>query len=459
MKVLVIGGGGREHALCWALAQSHKVSEVLCAPGNAGIAEVARCVPIRQDQIQDLLELAVNEGVALTVVGPEQPLCLGIVDLFQSHGLRIYGPTRQAAALEGSKVFSKEVMLAAGVPTPRAFVARSWEDLKVQVAEMGVPCVLKRDGLASGKGVFVCLTEEDLDDALIQLERAEPKQGEVTGTFNILIEEFVRGVECSFIVAVGGDQIRCFPTSHDYKRVGEGNTGPNTGGMGSITPTSNIADSRWQEIIARVIEPVLLEMSKRGVPFTGFLYAGLLIPDSVANKDCVANKDSAADKEGVASNEGRDLVVLEFNTRLGDPECQSVLRQVDADLVAVLEDLLASTVAKPHPSEFFAQKLPAHPGFSVCIVQASGNYPAGGSYGDLISGLDAAAGLRDVIVFHAGTQTTPDGKIVTNGGRILGVTARGESLEQALRQAYEASELISFSGRHMRRDIGGSNRG
>lgn len=424
MKVLVVGQGGREHALCWALSRSPRVSAVYCAPGNPGISQVARGVPIAVTEIARLADFAAHEGMALTVVGPEVPLSLGIVDEFETRGLRIFGPRKAAAQLESSKSFAKTVMIEAGVPTAEARTFHSEADLRDFLSSAAVPLVLKADGLAAGKGVVVCHSADDVEKGvalLCQELRAEA----------IVVEQFLTGKEASFIVATDGNRIVPFPSSHDYKRLADNDEGPNTGGMGSVSPTPVLSTDQEARVIEEIIRPMLTRMQERGTPFKGFLYAGLMI-------------------------DGDSIKVLEFNTRLGDPETQSLLRRVSSDLFELLL-ALSDPEGKSQELKAVSPELSCAPESAVCIVLASRGYPHAPELGDEIHGIELAEHLPGVKIFHAGTsRNSSTGALVTSGGRVLSVTATGASAEEATRRAYQAADMIQFRGRQLRRDIGGS---
>ncbi len=352
------------------------------------------------------------------MVGPEYPLSCGIVDHFKAQGLPIFGPTKAAAALEGSKSFSKQVMEAAGVPTARSETFTDKVKARKFIEEQGAPIVLKADGLAAGKGVFVCLTLEEAFKGLDSLfsEFKDPK---------VLIEQFLSGVEVSFIVATDGERILPFAPSHDYKRIFENDKGPNTGGMGTVCPTPRFTDEQGRWTVENVIQPVLREMKKRGTPFAGFLYAGLMI-----------------------SPEGK-INILEFNARMGDPECQSILRKLDSDLFQLLAALSGVSSVGAAPDTLKWRK-----GAAVCVVLASEGYPGTVRSGDLIEGMDLATMVPECVVFQAGTSEAKTGGIQTSGGRVLNVTAVGDTLEEARQRAYKGCDLIQFRGRQIRRDIG-----
>lgn len=416
MKVLVIGSGGREHALCWKARQSQRVDRLLCAPGNPGISQVAEIVPIAADDVDGLVACARSQAIDLTIVGPEAPLSLGIVDRFRAEGLRIFGPAQEAARLEASKSFAKEVMIAAGVPTARSETVQSRAEAEGCVRRWGTPIVLKADGLAAGKGVFVCHREQDAAAAI------EALFGELRAA-QVVVEEFLEGIEVSYMVATNGREVFPLASSHDYKRVGENDTGPNTGGMGSVSPTPRLSTEQERWIIPNVIAPVIREMERRGAPFTGFLYAGLMLTPQ------------------------RGMFVLEFNTRLGDPETQSILRRCDSDLVEFLYSLAVPAGEPPEPLRW-------SPHAAVTVVLAAEGYPGEVRRGDRIEGLEFAATLPHVQVFHAGTSCDARGRVVTAGGRVLGVTGIGGSVDEASRVAFKGCDMIQFRGRHLRRDVG-----
>lgn len=418
MKILVLGSGGREHAICWKLKQSMRCEKLYCAPGNPGISAVAECVQISVDRIPEIINFVEENKVDLTIVGPEHPLSLGVVNAFQSRGLRIFGPTQEAACLETSKSFAKQVMIDAGVRTPSSETFSEKGKALTFLKDHGAPVVLKADGLAAGKGVYVCQT---LDEAFGALESLfQEFQGS-----SIVIEDYLVGKEASFIVATDGEQVVALPASNDYKRIFEGDRGPNTGGMGTVSPTPNLTTAQESEAIEKVIKPVLREMKKRGEPYTGFLYAGLMIsPDGVIN-------------------------VLEFNARLGDPETQVIMRRLESDLVEVLDKLTSPVATSDHRiiAEYSNEA-------AVCVVLAAEGYPVNVKTGDEITGIELAAQLPGVVIFHAGTKIDSSGKLSTSGGRVLNVTARAATTEEARSLAYRACDMIQFRGRQLRRDIG-----
>lgn len=418
IKVLVIGSGAREHALCWKLKQSPLLAELYAAPGNPGMAAVARLVELKVDDISGLCRFARMEQIDLTVVGPEYPLSLGVVDAFESEGLQIFGPSRAAARLESSKEFCKQILNAAGVVTAACRVFEDGARLREHIESAVFPLVLKADGLAAGKGVFVCMQREEAHAALAS------GLGQPPGS-RVLVEEYLSGLEASFMVATDGQRVATLASSHDYKRAGEGDRGPNTGGMGSVSPTPRLKPEVEEKILSQVIEPVLAEMRRRATPFRGFLYAGLML-----------------DKNGRIS-------VLEFNARLGDPETQSILVRLESDLLPLLLELSCSGgLVAPLPELSWSRDR------AVTVVMAASGYPEKPRLGDSISGLDEAAQLPGVQIFHAGTKMQDANRLVTAGGRVLSVTARAGSIDEAARLAQQGCGLISFDGAQLRRDIG-----
>jgi len=416
MRVLVVGGGGREHALAWKLRQSPRVRQVLCAPGNGGIREVATCVPIDAADVHALLAFAQKERVDLTVVGPEAPLAAGIVDLFEMHGLRIFGADRAAAGLEGSKAFAKELMRRHGIPTAAARVFTDPAEARGYLREVGAPVVVKADGLAAGKGVVICRTLGEAEEALraIMEERIFGSAGE-----RCIVEEFLEGEEASFLAFTDGTTVVPMPASQDHKAVFDGDQGPNTGGMGAYSPAPVVTPALQEQVMAEVMVPTVRAMAAEGRPYRGVLYAGLMI--------------TAAGPK-----------VLEYNARFGDPEAQPILARLESDLLPLLEACIDGTLADARPIW--------RPDAAVCVVLASGGYPGRYPTGLPIAGLEEAGREEGVVVFHAGTALR-DGRVVTAGGRVLGVTARGATIREAVDRGYRAAAKIGFEGLHYRRDI------
>ncbi len=417
MKVLVIGSGGREHALVWKLHQSKKVKKIYCAPGNAGIKKLATCVDCAAGDIDGLLAFAQKEKINLTIVGPEDPLTLGIVDTFEEHDLRIFGPTARGAILEGSKVFTKDFLKKYGIPSSAYKVFTKAGPAKKYIDKLGAPCVVKADGLAAGKGVIVAESKSEAKKAvdLILKEKAFGKAGN-----RVVVEEFLRGEEASFIAFTDGTTVLPLPSSQDHKAVFEGDRGPNTGGMGAYSPAPVMSEAMVMRVMNEVMLPTVRGMAAEGRPFKGMLYAGLMI-----DGDCIN--------------------VLEFNCRFGDPECQPLLMRMKTDLVDILDAVVDGTLDQV--------RLEIDPRPTVCVVMASEGYPGPYTTEKPITGLMTASKMKDVVVFHAGTKIK-NRRTVTAGGRVLGVTAIGITLQDALDRAYKAVEVIRWEGRYFRRDIG-----
>jgi phosphoribosylamine---glycine ligase len=416
MRVLVAGGGGREHAIVQALNRSPSTSEVLCAPGNAGIADDARLVDAGAEDVPAIVEAAKTEAVDLVVVGPEAPLVNGLVDELESEGIPAFGPTAAAAKLEGSKAFAKEMMAEAGVPTAGYAVVGSETEALSQIAETEFPAVLKADGLAAGKGVIICETEEDAR-AAVNVFFGERRFGQT----EVVIEEFLEGEELSLLALCDGENVVPLAPAQDYKRIFDGDEGPNTGGMGSYSPVPGIDPSRVEELADAVHRPIVDVMASRGTSFHGVLYAGLMM-----------------------TSDGPK--VLEFNTRFGDPETQAVLPRLRTDLAGLC-------LASREHGGFAGVRAEFTDDWAVTLVLASAGYPESSSKGDVISGLADAAALDGVEVTHAGTARDADGNVVTAGGRVINVTALGSGPAEARDRAYEAAAMINFEGMQMRTDI------
>jgi phosphoribosylamine--glycine ligase len=416
MKVLVVGGGGREHALVWKIGLSPRVSKVYCAPGNAGISKQAEIVAIKPNEIDALLQFALKEKIDLTVVGPEDPLTRGIVDRFESAGLAIFGPSRRAAEIEGSKAFAKALMEKYQIPTGAYSVFEDPEEARVYVRQRGAPIVVKADGLAAGKGVVICKTVEE---AIHWIDRMMVERIFGDAGKRVVIEEHLTGEEASFIALTDGQTILPLASSQDHKAVFDGDEGPNTGGMGAYSPAPVVTEEVDRKIMETILQPLIKGMEKEGRPYRGVVYAGLMI------------------------NEGQPKV-LEFNARLGDPETQPIFMRLQSDIVPVFEACIRGGLSR--------FRLEWDPRPSVCVVMASKGYPGDYERGKVIKGLDEVARMEDLFVFHAGTALQ-DGEVVTNGGRVLGVTGLGENIREAIERTYQAVRKISWEGVHYRTDI------
>ena len=416
MKVLILGSGGREHALVWKLRQSPRVTQVYCVPGNGGISAEAQCLAGDLKNVDGLLETAARIQPDLTVVGPELPLSLGVVDEFRRRGFRIFGPTAAAARLESSKTFAKQFMQRYNIPTAGYAVCASEADLRDALPHFSTPIVVKADGLAAGKGVVICTTKDEA--ARVSSEMLSGKVLEGAGR-RVVLEECLEGEEISFMVVSDGERVAPLIAAQDFKRVGDGDTGPNTGGMGAYS-TDELLDGEMQEwLLTHVARPVVAGMKAEGSPYKGILYCGLMMT-------------------------ARGPMVLEFNCRFGDPETQPVLMRMESDL---LGPFIASIEGRVSDGDLKWSSGPA-----VCVVLASGGYPGAYEMGKKITGIEEADRLQGVKVFHAGT-TARDGAFYTAGGRVLGVTARGADLAQAVERAYAGVARIQFEGMHYRKDI------
>ncbi len=417
MKVLVVGNGGREHALAWRLLQSPSCSELFATRPNAGLAALAKAVDIAPDDIDGLVGFAKSEGIGLTVIGPEKPLTMGIVDAFEANGLLAWGPRQAAAELEGSKAFAKAMMQQAGIPTAAYGVFDDVEKAKAWVREFARPVAVKADGLAAGKGVVLCHSVEAAEKALDNM-----LSGGAFGAAGhlVVVEELLEGEEFSFIALCDGTHVLPLASSQDHKRIGEGDRGLNTGGMGAYSPAPIATPEVEAQVMREVMEPAVRAMGDAGKPFLGFLYAGIMMT-------------------------GEGPVVLEFNVRLGDPETQPLMARLKSDLVSVL---LAGIDRRLDEVQLQWDDRPA-----ICVVMASAGYPLTSSKGDVISGLEGET-AEGVTVFHAGSAWDSKGRLVTAGGRVLGVTALGEDLADAAKRAYTQVDRITWPGEQHRRDIG-----
>jgi len=426
MRILVIGSGGREHALVWKIAQSKLVDKIFCAPANGGIARLAERVDIKADDISGLRDFALREKIDLTVVGPEAPLASGIVDEFQKYNLKAFGPTKKAARLESSKVFAKELMCKYKVPTADFCIFDNSQKAIRYVNQVGAPCVVKADGLAAGKGVFVCRTIREAEEAIdcILGQKCFGQAGD-----RIVIEDCLQGQEASIIVFTDSQEVIPLASSQDHKRVFDGDAGPNTGGMGAYSPAPVVTEGLNQQILQTIVYPTIKGLKSEGIPYKGILYVGIMVT-------------SGGPK------------VLEFNVRFGDPETQAILPRLNSDLVEVM---LATAEVGLSQHKNKGGGLNWDRRNCVCVVCASGGYPDKYEKGKEISGLEQAEEMADIVVFHAGTKSViTNGKshIVTDGGRVLGVTGLGSSIKEAIRRTYQAVGKIRFQGMHYRRDIG-----
>jgi len=425
MRILVVGSGGREHALVWKIAQSKLVEKIFCAPGNGGIAQLAECIPIKADDIAGLLEFARKEKIDLTVVGPEVALSLGIVDEFVKAGLKIFGPNKKAATLEASKVFAKELMAKYKVPTADFQVFDNPEDAKKYIEKIGAPCVIKADGLAAGKGVVVAKTVKEAKEAVISM-----MQDKIFGSAGgkIVVEECLEGQEASILVITDSRQVLALASAQDHKRIFDYDQGANTGGMGAYSPAPIVTPQILEEVMQKIILPTIDGLTREGIDYRGVLYAGIMLTAKGAK-------------------------TLEFNVRFGDPETEAILPRLKSDLVEVM---LAASMGELIKIKNLSWDSRA----CVCVVCASGGYPGDYVKNKEISGLAEAEKLKDIVVFHAGTlrlrsgQAKNEFKYVTNGGRVLGVTGLGINIEEAINKTYAAVAKISFEKMHFRKDIG-----
>ena len=417
MKVLVIGSGGREHALVWKIKQSKRAKEIFSAPGNGGTRELANNIPIKTDDIKGLLDFSLREKIDLTVVGPEASLTAGIVDTFNQKGLRAFGPSRKAAQLEASKIFTKLLCRSEKIPTADSEIFDDAKKAQKYIKEKGAPLVVKADGLAAGKGVIVAKSEEEalkaVDDMMVK------KTFGASGD-NVIVEECLEGEEASLIVISDGENIVPLASSQDHKRIFDSDRGPNTGGMGAYSPAPVVKDEIFDYTISKIIKPAIQGMKKQGIVFKGVLYAGIMITD-----------------------EGPKL--LEFNVRFGDPETQAILPRLKSDFLELIEAAIGDSL-KNYSLKWDGK-------VCVSVVMASGGYPGKYENGKEIIGIKKACESKDTVVFHAGT-VLEDGKLLTNGGRVLNVVGLGNDIREAIDRAYEACNVINFDGAHFRKDIG-----
>jgi phosphoribosylamine--glycine ligase len=415
MKILVIGGGGREHALVWSISKSADVTEVVCAPGNGGISQIARCIPVDVNNLQAMVDVVAIESPALTVVGPEVPLSLGLVDALEQRGMRVFGPTQAAARLESSKAFAKEFMQRNEIPTAAHAICTTLDEVREQLLRFSVPVVVKADGLAAGKGVVICETHLQAEAAA-----AEMFSGALLGVqeTEVVLEEFLDGEELSFFALCDGKHAVAIAAAQDHKRVGEGDTGPNTGGMGAYSTDGLLTPAMRQWLTKNIAQKVVDGMRSEGNAFKGILFCGIMMT-------------------------ARGPMVLEFNTRFGDPETQAILMRMETDILDLFNASIDGNASQ--------LSVKMRPGASVCVIAASGGYPGKYASGKLIHGISEPP--EDVVVFHSGTAIK-DGQLVTAGGRVLAITAVAADLRTALDKAYAEVAKISFEGMQYRRDIG-----
>jgi len=416
MKILLVGGGGREHAIAWKLSQSKKLKQLYIAPGNPGTAEVGTNVAIADHDLDSLTAFAKEKRIDLVIVGPEEPLAAGLVDRLQAEGIRAFGPTQEAARLEADKAFAKQIMRANSIPTAEARIFTNFEDAKLYIASRDEPVVVKAAGLARGKGVFVC---DDPAEGILAAEKLMVDKIFGPAGSTIVVEDKLLGEEVSILAFVDGRTIYVMESAQDHKPIGDGDTGPNTGGMGAYSPAPIVSEQMMDQIVREILVPVVDGMNRNETPYKGVLYAGLMITPGGPR-------------------------VLEFNVRFGDPEAQPILMRMKSDLLDVFEAVCREQLAE------VTLEWETRP--AVCVVMASRGYPGPYEKGKVITGLDKVAQMKDVKVFHAGTAEQ-DGQIVTAGGRVLGVTALGANIAEAKKRAYEAVEMIHFDGAYYRRDI------
>lgn len=417
MKVLVVGSGGREHAIIWKLKQSPKADKIYCAPGNAGIAQDAQCVPIGAMEIDKLVQFAKDENIDFTIIGMDDPLVAGVVDAFEAEGLRVFGPRKNAAIIEGSKAFSKDLMKKYGIPTAKYETFDNYDEAKKYVLSQSVPIVVKADGLALGKGVLICQSHDEAVAALDEI-MVDKKFG-ASGS-KVVIEEFLTDPEVSVLSFCDGKTVVPMVSAQDHKRAYDNDEGLNTGGMGTFSPSRIYTKEINDDCMEKIFKPTVAAMAKEGRPFVGVLYFGLMLT-----------------KDG--------MKVIEYNARFGDPETQVILPRLKSDLLEIMEACVDTTLDK--------MDIQWYDNAAVCVVEASGGYPVKYDKGYEITGLDSVKGRDDIIVFHAGTAEK-DGKLVTNGGRVLGITGIGKDIDEARTKAYEGVDLIDFEKKHFRHDIG-----
>ena len=417
MKVLVVGSGGREHAIVWKLKQSPKADKIYCAPGNAGIAKDAECVPIAAMEIDKLVKFAKDEKIDFTIIGMDDPLVAGVVDAFEAEGLKVFGPRKNAAIIEGSKAFSKDLMKKYGIPTAKYETFDNYDEAKAYVLSQSVPVVVKADGLALGKGVLICNTH---DEAVAALDEIMVDKNFGASGSKVVIEEFLTGPEVSVLSFCDGKTVVPMVSAQDHKRAFDNDEGLNTGGMGTFSPSRIYTKEINDECMEKIFKPTVAAMAAEGRTFVGILYFGLMLT-----------------KDG--------MKVIEYNARFGDPETQVILPRLKTDMLEIMEACVDTTLDK--------MNIEWYDNAAVCVVEASGGYPVSYEKGFEITGLDEVAKRDDIVVFHAGTALK-DGKLVTNGGRVLGITGIGKDLDEARKIAYEGVDIVNFEKKHFRHDIG-----
>ena len=418
MKILIVGSGGREHSIAWKLSQSENVSEIICAPGNAGTDKIARNINIHPEDIKSILKFALEEKPDLVLIGPEIPLSLGLTDLLQSNNILVFGPNQKAAEIESSKAFSKKLMKDANVPTAEFEIFDNPQKAKDFVSNKDKKWVVKASGLAAGKGVIISSEKISAIEAISQIM----EKNTFGNAGNIcVIEEFLEGQEASLLVFTDGENIFPLPPAQDHKQIFENDLGPNTGGMGAYSPAPILPINLQKKAIESIIKPIINNLSAQGRIYRGILYAGLMIKEN-------------------------ELKVLEFNCRFGDPECQPIMMRIKGDLLPMLIDTAKGDISKSN-LEYYDEP-------AVCVVMSAGGYPGSYETGKIIYGIDETNKMEDVMVFHAGTSINNDGKIVTSGGRVLGITSKGPTLSSAINSAYGAAETIKWKDCYYRKDIG-----
>tara|TARA_B100000686_G_scaffold255068_1_gene266401 strand:- start:460 stop:1731 length:1272 start_codon:yes stop_codon:yes gene_type:complete len=418
MKILIVGSGGREHSIAWKLSQSENVTEIICTPGNAGTSKIARNINVRAEDIKLILQLAIEEKPDLVVIGPEVPLSLGLTDLLESKNILVFGPNQKASEIESSKAFSKKLMKDAKVPTAEFEIFDNPKKAKDFVGKKDRNWVIKASGLAAGKGVIISSEKMSAETAISEIME-QNTFGNAGNT--CVIEEFLEGEEASLLVFTDGENVFPLPPAQDHKQILENDLGPNTGGMGAYSPAPILPPNLQNQAIDSIIKPVISKLSEQGRTYRGILYAGLMIKEN-------------------------EMKVLEFNCRFGDPECQPIMMRVKSDILPMLIATAKGDISKSN-LEYYDDP-------AICVVMSSGGYPGSYESGEIIDGIDEASAIEDVMVFHAGTSTNNNGKTITSGGRVLGITSKGPKLSSAISSAYRAVEMINWKNCYYRKDIG-----